>query len=98
MSWNPSLDPVCPDAVAVEAIDTLIVPRARDIGDFEVRHALPAPKRPMVGPFIVFDQMGPAEFVSGHGVDVRPHPHIGLMCEPDAKAAGDRAADNERHS
>ena len=78
MSWNPSLDPVCPDAVAVEAIETLIVPRARDIGDFEVRRALPAPKRQMVGPFIFFDQMGPAEFVSGQGVDVRPHPHIGL--------------------
>ncbi len=78
MSWNPSLDPVCPDAVAVEAIETLIVPRARDIGDFEVCRALPAPKRQMVGPFIFFDQMGPAEFVSGRGVDVRPHPHIGL--------------------
>ena len=78
MSWNPSLDPVCPDADAVEAIETLIVPRARDIGGFEVRRALPAPKRQMVGPFIFFDQMGPAEFISGQGVDVRPHPHIGL--------------------
>ncbi len=78
MSWNPSLEPVCPDAVAVEAIETLIVPRARDIGDFEVRRALPAPKRQMVGPFIFFDQMGPAQFVSGRGIDVRPHPHIGL--------------------
>jgi redox-sensitive bicupin YhaK (pirin superfamily) len=78
MRRNPSLEPVCPDAVAVEAIDTLIIPRARDIGDFEVRLALPAPKRQMGGPFIFFDQMGPAEFVSGRGVDVRPHPHIGL--------------------
>jgi len=41
MCWNPSLDPVCPDAVAVGAIETLIVPRARDIGGFEVRRALP---------------------------------------------------------
>jgi len=78
LSWNPSLEPGCPDAVGVDAIETLIVPRARDIGDFEVRRALPAPKRQMVGPFIFFDQMGPAEFVSGQGVDVRPHPHIGL--------------------
>lgn len=78
MSWNPSLEPGCPDAVAVEAIETLIVPRARDIGGFEVRRALPAPKRQMVGPFIFFDQAGPAEFVTGQGVDVRPHPHIGL--------------------
>ncbi len=78
MSWNPSLEPGCPDAVGADAIETLIVPRARDIGDFEVRRALPAPKRQMVGPFIFFDQAGPAEFVTGQGVDVRPHPHIGL--------------------
>lgn len=78
MSWNPALDPHCPTGDAVDAIDTVIVPRARDLGGFEVRRALPAPKRQMVGPFIFFDQMGPAEFVTGQGVDVRPHPHIGL--------------------
>jgi len=78
MSWNPAIEPGCPDAVAVDAIETLIVPRSRDIGGFEVRRALPAPKRRLVGPFIFFDQMGPAEFVTGRGVDVRPHPHIGL--------------------
>jgi redox-sensitive bicupin YhaK (pirin superfamily) len=59
-------------------VETVIVPRARDIGGFEVRRALPAPGRRMVGPFIFFDQMGPAEFLTGKGVDVRPHPHIGL--------------------
>ena len=78
MSWNPSLEPGCPDAIGIDAIEMLIVPRARDLGDFEVRRALPAPKRQMVGPFIFFDQAGPAEFVTGKGVDVRPHPHIGL--------------------
>lgn len=78
MSWNPALDPDCPTDDAVDAIETVIVPRARDLGDFEVRRALPAPKRQMVGPFIFFDQMGPAEFVTGKGVDIRPHPHIGL--------------------
>ena len=65
MSVNPSLE-------------TLIVPRARDLGGFSVRRALPAPQRQMVGPFIFFDQMGPAEFLTGQGIDVRPHPHIGL--------------------
>ena len=60
------------------SVETLIVPRARDIGGFEVRRALPAPQRQMVGPFIFFDQMGPAEFLTGQGIDVRPHPHIGL--------------------
>lgn len=78
MSWNPSLTPGCPDDVGTDAIETLIIPRARDLGDFEVRRALPAPKRQMVGPFIFFDQAGPAEFLTGQGVDVRPHPHIGL--------------------
>ncbi len=75
--WSPAVS-MNPDAVAPEAIETLIIPRARDIGGFEVRRALPAPKRQMVGPFIFFDQMGPAEFVTGQGIDVRPHPHIGL--------------------
>ncbi len=78
MSWNPSLDPDCPTGDAVDAIDTLIIPRARDLGAMEVRRALPAPKRQMVGPFIFFDQMGPAEFLPSRGLDVRPHPHIGL--------------------
>jgi redox-sensitive bicupin YhaK (pirin superfamily) len=78
MSWNPALEPGCPDAIGVDAIETLIVPRARDIGGFEVRRALPAPTRRMVGPFVFFDQAGPAEFITGQGIDVRPHPHIGL--------------------
>ena len=78
MSWNPALDPDCPIGDAVDSIETVIVPRARDLGDFEVRRALPAPKRQMVGPFIFFDQMGPAEFLTGQGIDIRPHPHIGL--------------------
>lgn len=78
MSWNPSLDPGCPDEIGVDAIETLIIPRARDLGGFEVKRALPAPKRQMVGPFIFFDQAGPAEFLTGQGIDVRPHPHIGL--------------------
>lgn len=78
MSWNPTLDPICPDAGNLDDIETIIVPRARDLGGFEVRRALPAPKRQMVGPFIFFDQVGPAEFLTGQGIDVRPHPHIGL--------------------
>ncbi len=78
MSWNPALDPDIPLGDAVDAIETVIVPRARDLGGFEVRRALPSAKRQMVGPFIFFDQMGPAEFLTGQGIDVRPHPHIGL--------------------
>ena len=78
MSWNPTADPVCPVGAEADLIETLIIPRARDLGGFEVRRALPAPKRQMVGPFIFFDEVGPAEFVTGQGIDVRPHPHIGL--------------------
>lgn len=77
MSWLPDKDPLC-DVLNGDVIDTIIVPRARDLGGFEVRRALPSARRQMVGPFIFFDQMGPAEFLLGQGVDVRPHPHIGL--------------------
>ncbi len=78
MSWNPALDPSIPMGDQVDSIEAVIVPRARDLGGFEVRRALPSAQRQMVGPFIFFDQMGPAEFLTGKGVDVRPHPHIGL--------------------
>ena len=77
MSWQPAPDPLC-DKSAADLIETVIVPRARDLGGFEVRRALPSARRQMVGPFIFFDQMGPAEFLLGEGIDVRPHPHIGL--------------------
>ena len=59
-------------------IERVIEPRPRDLGGFEVRRVLPAGGRQMVGPFIFFDHMGPAEFAPGTGIDVRPHPHICL--------------------
>ena len=71
-------DPMPGDAAAADAIETVIVPRARDLGGFEVRRALPAEQRQMVGPFIFFDQFGPVLMRAGQGIDVRPHPHIGL--------------------
>lgn len=55
-----------------------IVPVTHDLGDFKVRRTLPAKARTMVGPFIFVDQMGPAQFEIGRGIDVRPHPHINL--------------------
>ena len=78
MSSQPVDDPAPGDAHACAAIEQVIVPRARDLGGFEVRRALPSVGRKMVGPFIFFDQMGPSEFLLGQGLDVRPHPHIGL--------------------
>src|SRR5918912_1574224 len=51
----------------------------RDLGDgFTVRRALPQARKRHVGPFVFFDQMGPVTLAKGHGLDVRPHPHIGL--------------------
>ena len=55
-----------------------IRPVTHDLGDFKVRRTLPAKTRTMVGPFIFVDQFGPARLPAGHGMDVRPHPHINL--------------------
>ena len=78
MSWLTADDPRPGDKLSCDAIEMIIVPRARDLGGFEVRRALPSARRQMIGPFIFFDQMGPAEFITGQGIDVRPHPHINL--------------------
>src|SRR6188472_418195 len=60
------------------AVELTIEPRVRSLGEFDVRRVLPAAKRRMVGPFVFFDHMGPVDFPPGHGIAVRPHPHIGL--------------------
>ena len=78
MSFFPGTDPAAGDAFACDAIETLIIPRAHDIGGLEVRRALPSARRRLVGPFIFFDRMGPAILRAGQALDVRPHPHIGL--------------------
>ena len=77
MSWNDAAAPDCPD-VRSNAIETVIIPRVRDLGGFEVRRALPSPKRRLIGPFAFLDEAGPAKFAPGKGIDVRPHPHIGI--------------------
>jgi redox-sensitive bicupin YhaK (pirin superfamily) len=56
----------------------LLKPHVRDLGDFTVRRILPGHPKKLVGPFIFFDHVGPAAFAPGTGIDVRPHPHIGL--------------------
>ena len=78
MSFFPGQDPAPGDAAASDAIELVIVPRSVDLGGFAVRRALPHVRRRMVGPFIFFDHFGPVEFRAGLGIDVRPHPHIGL--------------------
>lgn len=61
-----------------ERIEMVIAPRERDLGGFSVRRVLPHARRRGVGPFVFFDHLGPVNFPAGRGIDVRPHPHIGL--------------------
>lgn len=76
MSWREAIEPECTPRRGV--VDLVIEPTAKDLGDFTVRRVLPSPERRLVGPFIFIDEMGPAEFAPGKGMNVRPHPHIGL--------------------
>jgi len=63
----------------VDVIETVVVPKTKDlVPGFPVRRALPTLQRRMVGPFVFLDQMGPTMVPAGHGLDVPPHPHIGL--------------------
>jgi redox-sensitive bicupin YhaK (pirin superfamily) len=79
MSFFPGKDPSAGDRHGCDAIDVVVVPRSVDLSDgFSVRRALPHSTRRTVGPFVFFDHFGPAEFKAGEGLDVRPHPHIGL--------------------
>ncbi|WP_298233590.1 pirin family protein [uncultured Azohydromonas sp.] len=65
--------------MSMDALETIVIPRSSELGDgFTVRRALPSAERRMVGPFVFFDEMGPVSFEAGRGLDVRPHPHIGL--------------------
>jgi redox-sensitive bicupin YhaK (pirin superfamily) len=76
VSWQDASEPVC--GARGGAVSLVIEPRVRDLGGFSVRRVLPAAERSAVGPFVFFDEMGPTRFASGAGIDVRPHPHIGL--------------------
>ncbi len=61
-----------------ELFDCILTPVTHDLGGFKVHRTLPSKARTMVGPFLFFDQMGPAILDAGTGIDVRPHPHINL--------------------
>ncbi|HXP30467.1 MAG TPA: pirin family protein [Stellaceae bacterium] len=78
MSWLPAKEPSA-EAGPSPALELVILPRVRDLGDgFAVRRVLPFTERRALGPFVFFDHFGPTEFRLGEGLDVRPHPHIGL--------------------
>ena len=76
MSYHEAAKPVCSESEG--SVELIVEPKAKDLGEFTVRRVLPSAERRMVGPFIFFDHMGPAEFPPGSGVQVRPHPHIGI--------------------
>jgi redox-sensitive bicupin YhaK (pirin superfamily) len=76
MSYQSVEEPGCEKANG--AVEMVIRPKEKDLGEFTVRRVLPVPQRRMVGSFIFFDHMGPAEFPPGQGIQVRPHPHIGI--------------------
>ncbi|HEU0066198.1 MAG TPA: pirin family protein [Sphingomonas sp.] len=61
-----------------DLFEQVLTPVTHDLGGFKVHRTLPAKDRTMVGPFLFFDQMGPAHLDAGGGIDVRPHPHINL--------------------
>jgi len=69
-------EPIC--TKLSKTIRVLVRGRSKDLGGFSVRRVLPASLARSVGPFVFFDEMGPAEFSEGQGINVRPHPHIGL--------------------
>ena len=96
MSFFPGKDPNLGDAQSSDAIEQVIVPRSVDLGGFQVHRALPSGRSRMVGPFIFFDHMGPAVFTAGDGVDVRPHPHIGLCHRHLSVRRRDRASRQSR--
>jgi len=74
-----SVEQNCDSADApCSAIEVILSPRVADLGGFSVRRLLPTAKRKMVGPWIFFDEMGPAAFPAGEGIKVLPHPHIGI--------------------
>jgi redox-sensitive bicupin YhaK (pirin superfamily) len=76
VSYQTAEEPQC--AQTKGSVRLVIRPKEKDLGEFTVRRVLPAPEKRMVGSFIFFDHMGPAEFPPGQGIQVRPHPHIGI--------------------
>ena len=76
MSQFAATEPVC--TRQRDAIRVMVRGRSKDLGGFCVRRVLPASMARSVGPFVFFDEMGPADFPAGQGINVRPHPHIGL--------------------
>ncbi|RDV24111.1 pirin family protein [Alteromonas aestuariivivens] len=75
---SPRVVEECPCSIHQNVIRLILSPTDKDLGGFIVRRALPVQQCRSIGPWVFFDHMGPAHFAKGKGIDVRPHPHIGL--------------------
>ena len=68
----------CDKLPSNNGVELIVKPKEKNLGEFSVRRVLPSVQRKKVGPWVFFDHMGPAHFAAGNGVNVRPHPHIGI--------------------
>lgn len=75
---DKTFDQACEEPASCQTVNLVIKPKDKELGGFSVRRVLPTKERRMVGPWIFFDHMGPADFAAGDGINVRPHPHINL--------------------
>ncbi|RUR23672.1 pirin family protein [Legionella qingyii] len=78
MSYFNAKDPVCETQGCPQQISVALLPRAVDLGGFKVDRIIPSKEKKTVGPFVFWDQAGPEELLPGKGIDILPHPHIGL--------------------
>lgn len=78
MSYFKAKDPICATQNCPQQIRMELIPRSVDLGGFQVERILPSKEKRTVGPFVFWDQAGPGELLTSKGIDIRPHPHIGL--------------------
>lgn len=78
MSYFNAKDPICETQGCLQQISVELIPRSVDLGGFKVDRIIPSKEKRTVGPFVFWDQAGPNELLTGKGIDIRPHPHIGL--------------------
>jgi hypothetical protein len=98
MSWLSAEEPEARTPPPCKALESVIVPRPRDIGGFEVRRVLPSAERRSVGPFVFFDQMGAAELPPGSGIVIvgRRHQFARLRRDPRAQGQAHLSARAQR--
>ena len=97
MSWTPAIEPNCPDCGSLESIETIIIPRARDLGGFEVRRALPAPRERQVADDFVEARHPTEAQISGIWADLLQVERVGVRDSFFELAGLDKALADELH-